>query len=130
MNWPWFLKPLDARLSDMCGGNIAVILAFSCGFAEIFAAIGFHHVRGRVGRTRSRRRGRGRRLVRGRRRRARFRSGRMRLRRGGMAMLRIGERRRARETRRRRGANDGPCEIHVVYSRRRRSKPHARHGSA
>jgi hypothetical protein len=25
----------------MCGGNIAVILAFSCGFAEIFAAIGF-----------------------------------------------------------------------------------------
>ena len=41
MNWLWFLKPLDARLSDMCGGNIAVILAFSCGFAEIFAAIGF-----------------------------------------------------------------------------------------
>jgi hypothetical protein len=38
----------------------------------------------------------------------------MRLRRGGMAMLRIGERRRARETRRRRGAKDGPCEIHVV----------------
>src|SRR5580765_2607720 len=40
MNWPWFLKPLDARSSDMCDGSIAVILALSCGFAEIFAAIG------------------------------------------------------------------------------------------
>src|SRR4249920_2791209 len=41
MNWPWFLKPLDARSSDVCAGSIAVILALSCGFAEIFAAIGF-----------------------------------------------------------------------------------------
>src|SRR5258708_7384979 len=41
MNWPWFLKPLDARSSDICAGSSAVILALSCGFAEIFAAIGF-----------------------------------------------------------------------------------------
>jgi hypothetical protein len=41
MNWPWFLKPLDARSSDICVGSIDVILALSCGFAEIFAAIGF-----------------------------------------------------------------------------------------
>ena len=41
MNWPWFLNPLDARSSDICAGSIAVILALSCGFAEIFAAIEF-----------------------------------------------------------------------------------------
>src|SRR4051794_36303019 len=41
MNWPWFLKPLDALSSDRCVGSIDVILALSCGFAAIFAAIGF-----------------------------------------------------------------------------------------
>src|SRR6266849_2478292 len=41
MNWPWFLKPLDARSSDRFFGSIAEILALSCGFAAIFAAIGF-----------------------------------------------------------------------------------------
>src|SRR5256885_1396214 len=41
MNCPWFLKPADASLSFMPAGSIVVIFASSCGFDEIFCAIGF-----------------------------------------------------------------------------------------
>ena len=44
MNWPWFLNPVDAWFSVMPVGSMRWSFADSCGFDEIFWAIGLSGV--------------------------------------------------------------------------------------